>query len=74
MHRSSLLSLTAFTVVLTGIVLCKAGWFRAPACPPDAPRAALDLRAGSALDGDEDAAHRYRVGGVRHWRACLIQR
>lgn len=74
MPRSSLPPLAAFAVVLTGIVLCMAGWFRAPACPADLPRAGLSARPDSELDGDEDAANRYRANGMRHWRACLIQR
>jgi hypothetical protein len=73
MHRQSLWGLTLFTVVLTGVVLSKAGWFRAPVCRADLPRPSLALYS-SADDAEDETAYRYRVGGAKHWRACLIQK
>jgi hypothetical protein len=72
MQRQSLWGLTLFTVLLTGVVLSKAGWFRPSSCRADVPRPSLALQ--PTCEDDEDTAYRYRVGGAKHWRACLIQK
>ena len=73
MHRQGLLLPTVVTVTLTILSLWKAGWFEQPAAAADLPRPSLALPAGPTA-AEASAEHRYHVGGVRHWRACLIQR
>jgi hypothetical protein len=64
MKRRGLLVVTAFTLLLTGVVLARAA----------APRH-LDptgcVRPHHPFTGE--AAVRYRQGQPTHWRACLLQ-
>ena len=64
MKRRSLLVVTTFTLLLTGVVLVRAGSFRS--AEPGDP-----ARTHRAFMGE--AAIRYRQCQPTHWRACLLQ-
>jgi hypothetical protein len=71
MKRCGLILATLVTVVLTGFVLARAGWFAAAGPLRFVPRH------GHAKTHDplfSDAGLRWRRGQATHWRACLLQR
>jgi hypothetical protein len=64
MKRRSLLVVTSFTLLLTGVVLARAGSYRCT-------QAGDSIRAHHAFSGE--AAIRYRQSQPTHWRACVLQ-
>ena len=72
MKRSRLLLITLFTLLLTGMILARAGWLgvRANLSPHrGAHSSAQHLKSLSS-----EAVWRWRNAEPQHWRACLLQR
>jgi hypothetical protein len=67
MKRYGLLVTTAFTALLTGLVLHRAGW-----CSPVA-RAAGVTRTARTAPTLTPAAYHYRQGTPTHWHDCMLQ-
>lgn len=69
MNRPAFFLATVFTLLLTGLVLGRTGWFRARLDRADVHG---HVKAHDSLTSD--AAWRWRHGQATHWRACLLQR
>jgi len=69
MQRRGLLAVTALTVLLTAVVLARAGWLSRPS----ARQADAHGTARSRDPWTTEAAWRWRHSQPSHWRACLLQ-
>jgi hypothetical protein len=74
MKKRSLLVATAFTLLLTGLLLTYAGWFSAGGSARAAShRADAHSHAKASDDLSSEAAWRYRRCQPVHWRTLMLQ-
>jgi hypothetical protein len=70
MHFRSWLFITVATLLLTGFVVCRAGWFTRPS-PSRHVVARLHASAQDLFASESGA--RFRTGEARHWKYLLLK-
>jgi hypothetical protein len=76
MKTSAFVVVALLTVLLTGVVMKRAGWFVGPRTARAQPRT-VQVRPSAAAEAEnsqDDAEWRYRRGQTSNWRVLMMYR